>query len=1068
MINKFKHRLFTLVVFFLALNSNFSQKFDWAKSISGTGFIRTIESTTDNVGNLYTTGSFEGTVDFDPGPGISNLTSNGGANVYVQKLNSSGNLVWAKSFGGRSLTNEGKSISVDSSGNVYTTGRFQGIADFDPGVGVSNLTSNGSTDIFVQKLNASGNFVWARSFGWTGSDNVSSISVDGSGNVYTSGSFGGTIDFDPGSGVSKLYSKGSFDIFIQKLNASGNLVWAKSFGGTSSDYGTSISVDGSGNAYTTGSFSGTVDFDPGSGVSNLTSNGSSDIFIQKLNASGNLVWAKSIGGTSSDQGTSISVDGSGNVYTTGHYQGTVDFDPGSGRNWLNSNGRDDVYVQKLNSSGNLVWARSFGGTGYDRGLSISVDGSGNIYTTGQFYVSVDFDPGSGSVRLTSNGSGDIFVQKLNSTGNYVWAKSFGGSSLDDVSSISVDGSGNVFTTGKVSGDIFAQKLNTLGYLVWAKSLVTNVASVYSTSNAVDGSGNVYTTGYFQGTVDFDPGIGLSNLTSNGGSDIFIQKLNASGNLVWAKSFGGTGDDGGASISIDGSGNAYTTGYFQGTADFDPGSGVVNLTSNNGSSDIYVQKLNSLGNLVWAKSFGGRNTDQGYSIAVDGIGNVYSTGRFTGSVDFDPGGSGSSNLNSYTLSHFYVKKLNSLGNFVWVKEIKEAGYVSKSSISVDGSGNVYTLGGFTGTVDFNPGSAVSNRTSNGRQDIFIQKLNSAGNYVWAKSFGGTGYDYGLSISVDGLGNIHTTGRFDGTVDFDPGGGVNNLTSSSSYSAYVQKLNTGGHLVWAKSMAGAGPSQGNSISVDGTGNVYTIGEYRGIIPFNIGLGTSSITSQGTEYDVYVQKLNAGGNLVWAKSLGGPQREYGAAISVNHQGDVYTTGRFQGTVDFDLGSGVSNLTSISTYDVFIQKLSNCIFTTGTDVQTACNSFTWIDGVTYRSSNSTATQTLTNATGCDSVVTLNLTINNSTRGTDVQTACDSYTWIDGVTYTSSNSTATQTLTNSSGCDSVVTLNLTINNSNTGTDVQTACDSYTWINGVTYTSSNNTATQTLTNAAGCDSIVTL
>ena len=146
----------------------------------------------------------------------------------------------------------------------------------------------------------------------------------------------------------------------------------------------------------------------------------------------------------------------------------------------------------------------------------------------------------------------------------------------------------------------------------------------------------------------------------------------------------------------------------------------------------------------------------------------------------------------------------------------------------------------------------------------------------------------------------------------------------------------------------------------------------------------------------------------------------------------------------------------------------TTTTDIVTACNSYTWIDGVTYTASNNTATYTLTNAVGCDSVVTLNLTINNSTTGTDVITACDSYTWIDGITYTESNNTATYTLPNADGCDSVVTLNLTVNYSNTGVDTITACDSYTWIDGITYTESNNTATYTLTNAAGCDSVVTL
>ena len=143
-------------------------------------------------------------------------------------------------------------------------------------------------------------------------------------------------------------------------------------------------------------------------------------------------------------------------------------------------------------------------------------------------------------------------------------------------------------------------------------------------------------------------------------------------------------------------------------------------------------------------------------------------------------------------------------------------------------------------------------------------------------------------------------------------------------------------------------------------------------------------------------------------------------------------------------------------------------TDTVVACGLFMWIDGNTYTSSNDTATFTLTNAAGCDSVVTLNLTINTSNTGTDVITACDSYQWIDGNTYTASNSSATFTETNAAGCDSVVTLNLSINNSNTGIDVVSACDSYTWIDGNTYTSSNDTATFTLTNAAGCDSVVTL
>ncbi|KJS04025.1 MAG: hypothetical protein VR77_12765, partial [Flavobacteriales bacterium BRH_c54] len=172
---------------------------------------------------------------------------------------------------------------------------------------------------------------------------------------------------------------------------------------------------------------------------------------------------------------------------------------------------------------------------------------------------------------------------------------------------------------------------------------------------------------------------------------------------------------------------------------------------------------------------------------------------------------------------------------------------------------------------------------------------------------------------------------------------------------------------------------------------------------------------------------------------------------------------------GANVNGCDSIVTLNLTINNSS-----AGTDIVSACNSYTWIDNVTYTSSNNTATHTLTgaNVNGCDSVVTLNLTINNNTNGIDVISACNSYTWIDNVTYTSSNNTATHTLTgaNVNGCDSIVTLNLTINNSSAGTDIVSACNSYTWIDNVTYTSSNNTATHTLTgaNVNGCDSVVTL
>ncbi|GAB5418290.1 MAG: hypothetical protein Crog4KO_16050 [Crocinitomicaceae bacterium] len=178
-----------------------------------------------------------------------------------------------------------------------------------------------------------------------------------------------------------------------------------------------------------------------------------------------------------------------------------------------------------------------------------------------------------------------------------------------------------------------------------------------------------------------------------------------------------------------------------------------------------------------------------------------------------------------------------------------------------------------------------------------------------------------------------------------------------------------------------------------------------------------------------------------------------------DTYTTsGMYMDTITNSAGCD-----SVLTIDLTVNYANS-----GTDVITACDTYTWIDGNTYTASNNTATHTLTNALGCDSIVSLDLTINNSNTGIDVVTVCDTYTWIDGNTYTSSNNTATFTLTNAVGCDSLVTLDLTINSSTTGIDVIAECESYTWIDGNTYMASNNSATFTLVNSVGCDSIVTL
>ncbi len=609
----------------------------------------------------------------------------------------------------------------------------------------------------------------------------------------------------------------------------------------------------------------------------------------------------------------------------------------------------------------LEWAISSGSTGFDEGFSVVTDGSGNVYTTGSYQGTVDFDPGASTFNLSAVGSTDIFIQKLDANGNFVWAKSIGGTVLDQGKSITVDKNGDVYVTGTFSGN----------------------------------------------NVDFDPGPGTFNLSAgNTNNEIFVLKLNAAGNFQWAFSAGSTGVDNGESIVTDTAGNVYVTGFFSGTVDFDPGVPVVNLTSN-GSNDVFIQKLSPTGNLIWVKSIGASGTERAFAIAADNADQIYVAGYFENTVDFDPNG---------------------------------------------------------GTL---------NLTASGR-DAFVVKLNTAGNLTWARSFGGSGGESGEGIAVDALGNVYTVGYFFGTTDLDPGAGTQNHTANGAYDAYVQKLDGSGNFVWGAAYGGTGFDYANDITVDtmGTGAAYIIGRFEGTVDFDPGAGTSNFTSQGSS-DIYIEKLDGqSGNFAWAFTAGNTSTDIGDGITADQSGNLHAVGAFAGTVDFDPTSGITNLTANTSYDVFVQKLGPCVPNTGIDVRAACDSLKWINGITYYSSNNTAKDTLINISGCDSVVTLNLTINYTATGIDVITACDSLLWIDGNKYYASNNTATHRIVAgaASGCDSVVTLNLTLNNSSTGVDVVTACDSLLWIDGNTYFNNNNSATHNIIGGAanGCDSMVTL
>jgi len=430
--------------------------------------------------------------------------------------------LWVKQAGGTDY-DFGHSIAVDANGNNYVTGSFSGSSTF----GTTTLTSSGDKDIFVAKIDHNGNWLWANQAGGISYDYGRGIAVDDNGNSYITGEFEESATF----GTTTLTSSGSYDIFVAKLDSSGNWLWAKQAWGIGEDVGFSIAVDAKGNSYITGVFMESANF----GTTTLTSSGDYDIFVAKLDINSNWLWAKQAGGTDDDYGNGIAVDANGNSYVTGYFSESATF----GTTTLTSSGDIDIFVAKLDSSGNWLWANQAGGTNCDYGHGIAVDDNGNSYIIGNFLESANF----GITTLTSSGYYDIFVAKLDINGNWLWAKQAGGTSYD-----------------------------------------------FGNSIAVDTNRNVYVTGFFYSSSCSFGTITLINSSSEY-IDIFVAKLDINGNWLWAKQAGGTSDDCGYGITVDVNGNSYITGIFRGSATF----GTTTLTSS-GDFDIFVAKLGEVNSI----------------------------------------------------------------------------------------------------------------------------------------------------------------------------------------------------------------------------------------------------------------------------------------------------------------------------------------------------------------------------------------------------------------------------------------------------------------------------------------
>jgi Secretion system C-terminal sorting domain len=954
-------------------------------------------------------------------------------------------------------------------------------------------TNNNSNDIFITKQTNEVN--WTRVIGGSDDETGNDISSDLLGNLYCIGTFKGTVDFDPGNGISMQTAIGASDIFVLKLDTLGDLIWVKTFGGLGVETPNKVRVNKNGEIIIAGSFAGIVDFDPSISVLNYTSNGDKDMFVMSLSNIGTLNWAKQIGGTGNDEIQSLSLKNN-LVYCSGYFEGNVDFDAGIGTFSDTALGGIDAFALVMDSAGNFVHQFSISGTSDESASGITVDSLNNIIVVGNFKNTIDVNPGVGILNLISLGGNDMFVAKYNNMG--VLNFGFAVSNVSEITAkdVLINAGNKIVVCGSYQGYTdfnpgssvnylnktggFTASYTSAGIYDWSVPSYNNLLNSsfiqFSSLNAICRIGNnIYTAGSL-------------HLDTIGQMAYLIGYINV-GNAVTPIGFASAAPFEVAQfVGADNNSNVYSGGRFSYTTDLDP-SNNNDLKTSSTTVNSFIQKLDANGNYLYGKSFRNAIFDDMY---VDAIGNQYVVGRYVDSVNLDPSTTTPSFVTLNNKTNGFFAKYNSSGNLVFAKNLECYGINSNFlffKIVLDSDNNIFICGQ-NAILDFDASINIDTNLVTTNSFGMLLKYDSLGNFIWVKPTGGLP----LGIKIDYNNNILIYGSsysFGVVIDYDPSSSIFNLPSSQSAygKVYISKWSNNGQFNFTKGWENYFTTNSfidlSSISVDSLNNIFIL--LNGNIIIDIDPGVNFITGETAQY---VIKLDSNGNYNWHKSFK-PDEGSGSVnctncfpnrnIAIDKKWNILFTRKFDFTFkDYDpspnntfyaksnnflgfvyLDSAGIFLTA-KTLDGFDGRMgiNNIIITKNNEVY-ACGAFT--DSVDFSLQLGSASST--SKYNYDAFVLKLNTCDNVTSSTIIKNNCGPTT-INGIQINTSGNYSFL-YQNANNCDSIVIHQITIYN----IPVQkyltiTNCGPYLF-NGVNYNSSGNYI-DTMITALGCDSIINI
>jgi len=845
----------------------------------------------------------------------------GGADAFVTKLSANGDTVIYSTYLGGGGDDAANGIAVDSSGAAYVTGNTTS-SDFNTRAPLQPA-SRGASEAFVAKLSPDGSqLVYSTYLGSSGEDAGYGIAVDASGSAYVTG-YTAANDFNTQAPLQSS-NRGDFDAFVAKLNPTGSaLSYSTYLGGAGGDLGSSIVVNGSGAAYVTG-YTTSSDFNTKNPLQ-ATYGGGFDVFAAAINPAGSaLVYSTYLGGADDDQGYGLAVDGAGNVYLTG-LTASADF-PVKNPMQPVRRGVSDAFVTKINAAGaQLIYSTYLGGGGPDAGRGITVDAAGSCYLVGDT-TSTDF-PVKNPLQPANRGISDAFVVKLNAAGSdSVFATYLGGGRQDTAYGVAVDSASAVYVTGSTASTDFnvnnaLQSDNLGGEDAFVTKISENGAQL-SYSTYLGGSGNdsglsIAVDGagnaYVTGSTaaaNFEVKDPVQR-ANQGSGDVFVAKLSANGaELIYATYLGGSGLDQGLDIAVDQAGSAYVTGVTSST-DFNTRQPLQ--PNNRGGGDAFIAKLSATGaELVYSTYFGGGGNDAGYSIAVDRGGAAYIAG-LTGSTNLqvqNPLQSGNRGEEDA-----FIAKINAAGSSVVYATYlggskSDAGY----AIAVDTSGAAYVTG-ITASTDFNTKNALQS-ANRGELDAFVAKISNDGSALSYSSYlGGSSSELGNGIAVDGSGNAYVTGATAST-DFNTQNPLQNA-NRGGFDAFVTKINpSGSAAVYSTYLGGAGSDVASSIAVDAAGVAYLTGS---TASSNFPVKSPAQDKNRGNGDAFITTISAANasspDLVYSTYLGGGDADEGSGIAVDGAGNIYVVGQTE-SLDLPVANPLQPSAS-GGLDAFIVKI-------------------------------------------------------------------------------------------------------------------------------------------------------